>query len=396
METRPSSLPCRHGGAAGAACSAHTMAGERGRGRRGSPRLRARPPPRWKLRVAAANLRTWRKAALERGGGSAAERGRGSQGMGRAMSPDLWEKVLETSVQRLALLETPSGFALFNIEHKVFEYPQAIWAWLTDVRRLAMSLARVLAFIKVDKSVAKSDDGPGEELSRVIKKYYRSGRELYVEDEKLRCVIYSNLNIKCSDDNYVVHEVMWGLRNIVYDVLFEERDNITCRFYLTKCKGLEACMSAFKLSPEADDMLYARVMAKILTPGLEPDWNFTEKFPEDMVVKLKEKEAKAEAAREEVGYQMYQFMHATFLNLNGLPGIMEKAADSLRGHNENINPPHFTEESCEVLSSQDGIEGSSKTHFTEESCEVLSSQDGIEGPSKRSRIDEWSYELPHC
>ncbi|TVU22800.1 hypothetical protein EJB05_32519, partial [Eragrostis curvula] len=356
--------------------------------------------------------------------------------MGRAMSPDLWEKVLETSVQRLALLETPSGFALFNIEHKVFEYPQAIWAWLTDVRK-ARYLARVLAFIKVDKSVAKSDDGPGEELSRVIKKYYRSGRELYVEDEKLRCVIYSNLNIKCSDDNYVVHEVMWGLRNIVYDVLFEERDNITCRFYLTKCKGLEACMSAFKLSPEAitkefiinaaglcrccatywttikdmreacdshvpdmplikDDMLYARVMAKILTPGLEPDWDFTEKFPEDMVVKLKEKEAKAEAAREEVGYQMYQFMHATFLNLNGLPGIMEKAADSLRGHNENINPPHFTEESCEVLSSQDGIEGSSKTHFTEESCEVLSSQDGIEGPSKRSRIDEWSYELPHC
>ncbi|TVU22903.1 hypothetical protein EJB05_32624, partial [Eragrostis curvula] len=66
-----------------------------------------------------------------------------------------------------------------------------------------------------------------------------------------------------------------------------------------------------------NDKLCADVMAKILTPVLEPDWDFTEKFQDEMVLKLKAADAAAAAedARNEVGYQMHHFMFATFLNL---------------------------------------------------------------------------------
>ncbi|TVU48631.1 hypothetical protein EJB05_08272, partial [Eragrostis curvula] len=158
---------------------------------------------------------------------------------------------------RLALLETPSGFALFIIGEKVLTYPDAIWAWLTDVRE-ARHLARVIEYIKVeDKSVTRRPDGPGEKLSNFIKKYYHrieNGKELYVEDEKLRRVIHSNLKIKCSDNNYVVGDMMWGLKNVMYDLVFEERDNLKPGFQnLTPCAGLEKCISTYKLSREAID-----------------------------------------------------------------------------------------------------------------------------------------------
>ncbi|TVU22881.1 hypothetical protein EJB05_32602, partial [Eragrostis curvula] len=67
-----------------------------------------------------------------------------------------------------------------------------------------------------------------------------------------------------------------------------------------------------------NDKLYADVMDKILTLGLEPDWDFAEKFQDEMVLKLKAADAAAAAAedaRNEVGYQMHHFMFATFLNL---------------------------------------------------------------------------------
>ncbi|TVU22007.1 hypothetical protein EJB05_31682 [Eragrostis curvula] len=349
------------------------------------------------------------------------------------MGSDVHERLLKTCVRRLALLDTPSGFALFNIEDKVFRRRDAIWAWLTDVNE-ARSLARVIEYVKVeDKSVTTQKDGPGEERSRLIKKYCRSGsgKEFYVKDEKLRHVIYSNLKIKCSDDAYVIGEVMWGLSNVMYDLVFEERHRLDPGFQnIEPCLGLQKCIKIFKLSqiainqefilhaaglyrchtmlrmtqkdlrnacnrhvpavgvliPDDDKTnLYAHVVAKILTPGVLPDWDFTQKCDGSMAQELKEIDAAAETAREKVGYEMYHFMHATFMNLNSLPAIIKKARKFL-----NSLPRCSVDQRShmEKISLSDSV--------TESSYVMGSSQDTYnanEAISKKPRIDDFSNEM---
>ncbi|PAN43507.1 hypothetical protein PAHAL_8G240600 [Panicum hallii] len=70
-----------------------------------------------------------------------------------------------------------------------------------------------------------------------------------------------------------------------------------------------------------DNMLYAKVMAKILTPKLVKDWEFSMSFPPDMVLKLQKADAAADDACKQIDYKMFRFIHCSLADLERLPGL---------------------------------------------------------------------------
>ncbi|CAL4949547.1 unnamed protein product [Urochloa decumbens] len=176
-------------------------------------------------------------------------------------------------LDKVVLLETPKGFVLFNINPEILNAPKVIF--LVD-------------YIKLKGKV------------------------------------------KLFDDDYVARELVWGLKNVLSGFLYQERDNITPEYLLPVSEGLKESIIKFgfsfpteainvvfirnagslhrchvllyhvgkdvreacdKLVPGIgemieDDMLYAKVMAKILIPELKEDWEFSMSFAPDMVLKL--------------------------------------------------------------------------------------------------------------
>ncbi|KAL6627142.1 hypothetical protein ACP70R_030868 [Stipagrostis hirtigluma subsp. patula] len=273
----------------------------------------------------------------------------------------------------LALLETPSGFALFCVVDSLFNAPACIWSNFAE--KAASDNALFLEdFIKVDdKSAARRMCGnPGEKLADLIRKH-KNGRTMFVvDDEELKLVIEEKLGAPCFYEKYAVGELMWGLKNVLRYYLSEERDNITREYLLPLCQGIKDLINNFgidipteeideefivyagrlfrsnlllknraedirercdKLVPDIgayieDDLLYAETMAKILIPKLGPTWDFAEKFPSDMVPKLK---AAAKAAKVKYGKELksnvifYQQMGCTLTDLRLLPGARATA-----------------------------------------------------------------------
>jgi len=103
----------------------------------------------------------------------------------------------ETMTFRRTLLETPSGFAIFDVSEKVFK-SKSIWSWFNDEMD-ARLVVFALGFVKVqDKSIARNScDGPGEELSRLVQKLCAHKENLIVQDDDLKAVIEEKLEVKC-------------------------------------------------------------------------------------------------------------------------------------------------------------------------------------------------------
>ncbi|KAF8772812.1 hypothetical protein HU200_005196 [Digitaria exilis] len=145
-------------------------------------------------------------------------------------------------------------------------------------------------------------------------------------------------NAGCCDDDYAVDELMWGLKNLAYDLVFEERDNLTPGYHLSPPEGLKKCIRTFNIEipPEAvrtelsidkEFVINAgglyQCNAMLRTTGED----LREEFDEETVKKLQAADAAAGEAREKLGYEIYHFMYASFINLRCHPRIIRDAKD---------------------------------------------------------------------
>ncbi|WVZ93060.1 hypothetical protein U9M48_039074 [Paspalum notatum var. saurae] len=214
------------------------------------------------------------------------------------------ERVYNNPKWRKVPLETPSGFALFEVDEFVFEEPDDIWVYFSDL-------------------TAKKD------LMRLIHKFCDDKIDLFVQSADLQAVITKKLNVKCSYDPSVADELVWGLKNILHGVLREENDNITREYCLPMSKGLQRFLQDNLININADfisemglvqylnitlkkvpkilresydeyvckigdsiqnDLKYAKVLARILVPELTTVYDF---------IKIQEAEKAATQYRKE-------------------------------------------------------------------------------------------------
>lgn len=115
-------------------------------------------------------------------------------------------------------------------------------------KSFATKVISLREFVKVDHKSVVLDDGPGKRLADTIRKCCSDGRQLIVGNEDLRDAIKSKLKIDCFDDKEVIHELMWGLRNVLYDYVRRERSNITREYLLPLSKGLRDCMDKYEIN----------------------------------------------------------------------------------------------------------------------------------------------------
>ncbi|WVZ88030.1 hypothetical protein U9M48_034590 [Paspalum notatum var. saurae] len=146
--------------------------------------------------------------------------------LARILVPELTPVDPETMTFRRTLLETPSGFAIFDVSERLFE-SQNIWSWFTDEMD-ARLVVLALGFVKVqDKSIARNScDGPGEELSRLIQKLC-----------EVKCYT------KSSNGDASIDDLIWGLKFVLHEFVPEENDNITYEYYHPPCMGLKSALT---------------------------------------------------------------------------------------------------------------------------------------------------------
>ncbi|CAL4978612.1 unnamed protein product [Urochloa decumbens] len=256
-------------------------------------------------------------------------------------------------LDEVVLLETPKGFVLFNIKRKILNAPKNVWSWFAH-RATAEHVSFLVDYIKVDdKSVVWRSDGPGKELSEWIWRYCRNEKELIVGDEKLKDVIKSNMKrVMLFDNNYTAKELFLneGLKESISKFgINVPTEAINAAFIgnagsLHRCHVLvyhlgkdlrEACD---KLVPGIggmieDNLLYAKVMAKILIPKLVQDWEFSMSFPPDMVLKLQKAAAAADDVRKQIDYYtMYRTIRRCLIDLERLPQLKTKLLQRLKAY----------------------------------------------------------------
>ncbi|CAL4978613.1 unnamed protein product [Urochloa decumbens] len=228
-----------------------------------------------------------------------------------------------------------------------------VWSWFAH-RATAEHVSFLVDYIKVDdKSVVWRSDGPGKELSEWIWRYCRNEKELIVGDEKLKDVIKSNMKrVMLFDNNYTAKELFLneGLKESISKFgINVPTEAINAAFIgnagsLHRCHVLvyhlgkdlrEACD---KLVPGIggmieDNLLYAKVMAKILIPKLVQDWEFSMSFPPDMVLKLQKAAAAADDVRKQIDYYtMYRTIRRCLIDLERLPQLKTKLLQRLKAY----------------------------------------------------------------
>ncbi|KAG2630801.1 hypothetical protein PVAP13_3KG548701 [Panicum virgatum] len=263
-----------------------------------------------------------------------------------------------SSLEMVALLETPTGFAFFHVYENLCKGPKVIF---------------LLEFIKFeDKSVAWKSGGPGLLLTRAIKKYCGKSIQLIVGDVELRGVIKSNLNVKCFENEDVIFELMWGLKHVLSYYVRQERGNITLEYRLPLSQGLKDCMSKYeviipteaidrtfvgcasalhrcdvllehyrKRLPEIcepflpgireivnGDIPYAEVVAKILTPDRVQDCNPFEGLSDDVVKKIKD--VAANNAGKKVDRAKHRLIYGIARDVRKFPGYRTDLLQTLK------------------------------------------------------------------
>ncbi|CAL4966134.1 unnamed protein product [Urochloa decumbens] len=275
-------------------------------------------------------------------------------------------------LDKVVLLETPKGFVLFNVKHKILNAPKNVWSWFAH-RATAEHVSFLVDYIKVDdKSVVWRSDGPGKELSEWIWKYCRNEKELIVGMKSLKVK-----KSCCSTTIMLPKNWYGGFKNVLSGRLYQERDNITPEYLLPVSEGLKESISKFGINVPRqainavfignagslhrchvlvyhlgkdlrkacdklvhgiggmieDNLLYAKVMAKILIPKLVKDWEFSMSFPSDMVLKLQKAAAAADDARKQIDYYtMYRTIRRCLIDLERLPQLKTKLLQGLKAY----------------------------------------------------------------
>ncbi|KAK3123993.1 hypothetical protein QOZ80_8AG0639020 [Eleusine coracana subsp. coracana] len=232
------------------------------------------------------------------------------------------------------LIETPSGFALFSVSDDVLKKPDDVWIHFRDVGAARFS-THTLGYVRIeDKSSAwEGKTFASKKLIALVKKFCKEGSELYV-NMKLQLDI-NELRVKCSSNYTLVGELIWGLKNVVHELVPQEKGNITKEYCLPLSNGLqkflnEYCINLPPLFINKDfiskvgflaflditreevsqklrgydefienigqrihnDLSYAKVLANVLVPELLPEpgrkYDFSEMFPKELVSKIEE------------------------------------------------------------------------------------------------------------
>ncbi|CAO2161656.1 unnamed protein product [Urochloa humidicola] len=189
--------------------------------------------------------------------------------------------------------------------------------------------------------------------------------------------------VKLFNNDYVDKELVWGLKNVLSGFLYQERDNITPEYLLPVSEGLKQSISKFGINVPTetinavfiriagslhqchvllyhvgkelreacdelvpgiggmieDNMLYAKVMAKILTPKLVKDWEFSMSFPSDMVLKLQKAAVAADDAGKQIDYTTYRLIQCSLVDLERLPQLKTKWLQALKAYADGYARP---------------------------------------------------------
>ncbi|TVU05558.1 hypothetical protein EJB05_48724, partial [Eragrostis curvula] len=127
-----------------------------------------------------------------------------------------------------ALLETPSGFALFSINEDVLEKADVIWVHFRDAAAAECAMS-ILGYVKIDdkNSAWEGKTHASKNLLGLVARFCNDRNQLYVETANLALNINQKLEVNCYYDKNVIEELMWGIKNVLHEFIPEEKDNIT-------------------------------------------------------------------------------------------------------------------------------------------------------------------------
>ncbi|XP_039797606.1 probable nucleolar protein 5-1 [Panicum virgatum] len=243
------------------------------------------------------------------------------------------------------LLETPSGFALFDVDDDALKEADDTWVYFRDVDT-AKNVMFTLGFVKFDDKTTAWDGqtGPSNELIRLIRRYCKGRKHLIVQSADIKVIIEEKLNVKCSYDKNVVDELVWGMKNVLREFILQEKYNVTREYRcLPVSKGLKQCLKDHLINLSTTELdanfipkigllhylnitlkqvprmlresygdhvcrigehiksnsMYARVLARILVPELAPEYDFCKMLSPDLALKIQEADKSATKYRDE-------------------------------------------------------------------------------------------------
>ncbi|XP_062202034.1 probable nucleolar protein 5-2 [Phragmites australis] len=168
----------------------------------------------------------------------------------------------------LVLFETPSGFAILVYDGVKLFLPgaiQDIWAdFIKDYMTKQVSTPLFhsddcyffmlfgLKIFKLDKASAiKLDTGVDKKLASMIEKCIKPGQKLAVGKREYQDIIEKNLGISCLC-NEAVMEVMWGLKNLMWYLVPDEKSELTKEDCLPMSEGMKIVLNrhGFDVKPD--------------------------------------------------------------------------------------------------------------------------------------------------
>ncbi|KAJ1295319.1 hypothetical protein BS78_01G215200 [Paspalum vaginatum] len=155
----------------------------------------------------------------------------------------------------LALLETPSGFALFSCDGFPLRLPRAIenvWADFM-VGSLAAKAARLVSFQPFEDktSAIHADTGVNERLAMMILNKIVPGQKLAVGKLEYQKIIENKLKIECLFDD-IVMELMWGLKNCMHHLVPDEKEQLAKEDRRYMSKGMKIALDRYELKVEPE------------------------------------------------------------------------------------------------------------------------------------------------
>ncbi|XP_062188617.1 probable nucleolar protein 5-2 [Phragmites australis] len=155
----------------------------------------------------------------------------------------------------LVLFETPSGFAIFGYDGVKLFLPgaiQDIWAdFIKDYKTKQAIWLKDFQTFEDKASAIKLDTGVDKKLASMIEKCIKPGQKLAVGKREYQDIIEKNLGISCLC-NEAVMEVMWGLKNLMWYLVPDEKSELTKEDCLPMSEGMKIVLNrhGFDVKPE--------------------------------------------------------------------------------------------------------------------------------------------------
>ncbi|CAM0953795.1 unnamed protein product [Alopecurus aequalis] len=156
----------------------------------------------------------------------------------------------------LVLFETPSGFAIFCMkEHYLNQLD--IWAIFSDeVRSQGIVCVKEFQMFKDKSSAISSGTGVSRELTEMILRHRRGPcQALAVAKPEYKRIIETSLpGVPCVFDEAVM-EVMWGLKNLMHELVPQEELKLTKEDRLPMSQGLKMFLGRYGFDNVRQEMV---------------------------------------------------------------------------------------------------------------------------------------------